>query len=123
MGRRVLLIDGDADDATRMIHALRAASYQAAVAGSVLEGVVLARRIRPALVITSVDLPDGDGLYVVKRLKVVGIPVMVIGAENAAVRASALTLGAVECLTRPVEVQLLLARVAVHVRTHHEKKW
>ncbi|WP_456833323.1 response regulator transcription factor [Deinococcus sp. UYEF24] len=93
------------------------AGYVPVVAGSVMQGTLLVRQNRPALVITELNLPDGDGADVVTRLSVTGIPVMVMSdRRDVTSKVTLLELGAADYLVKPLEVQEFLARVAARLQ-------
>ncbi len=78
------------------------------------EGLDLARRHLPRVILLDVHLPDLSGDEVLRRLKsegpLTGIPVIVISADVTAVqRTRLLSLGAREYLTKPLDIRAFLA--------------
>lgn len=65
--RAVLLIDDDADTSVPAI--LRSAGYEVSLAPDGLRGLEMAARLRPALVIVDLVLPEMDGWEVIRRLR------------------------------------------------------
>ena len=82
------------------------------------EGLHLAARQRPDVVILDLGLPDLDGIEVVRRLRGWSeVPVLVLSArEREADKVEALDAGADDYLTKPFGVDELLARLRVAMR-------
>ena len=81
-----------------------------------LDGLVAARRDHPDLILLDMQLPDISGLELLRMLKndddLAGIPVIVVSADATPARVrDALTLGALEYITKPVDVRSLLKSV------------
>ncbi len=81
-----------------------------------LDGLVAARRHHPDLILLDMQLPDISGLELLRMLKndddLAGIPVIVVSADATPARVrDALTLGALEYITKPVDVRGVLKSV------------
>ncbi len=81
-----------------------------------LDGLVAARRHHPDLILLDMQLPDISGLELLRMLKndddLAGIPVIVVSADATPARVrDALTLGALEYITKPVDVRSVLKSV------------
>jgi PAS domain S-box-containing protein len=101
---------------------LRRAGYEVAVAATGEEGLALVRRLRPALVLLDVGLPDVRGTEVCRQIKadpalqdvfVVLISGEAVGAED---KVAGLDEGADEYLTKPIGAQELRARIRTCLR-------
>jgi two-component system cell cycle response regulator len=66
---RVLIIEDHLDNLELMNYLLKAFGYATLTAGDGLEGLKLAERERPELIICDIQLPGIDGFEVAKRLK------------------------------------------------------
>lgn len=64
----VLLIEPDQTSAAFMRHMLKGAGYQVGYAPTGKEGLIAAYRDQPDAILLEVDLPDMDGLEVIRRL-------------------------------------------------------
>jgi CheY-like chemotaxis protein len=78
-----------------------------------LDGVQAVRRLKPDLVLLDMGLPDISGLELLRHLKhdddIASIPVIVVSADATAARIEeALMLGALQYVTKPLEVARFL---------------
>jgi two-component system response regulator HydG len=112
---RLLLVDDDRAFRVFTSALLRQDGYEVAVAADGKEAVSALREQRFDLMLLDLRLPGTDGLRIVEALRLwgEGIPILMIsgfGSVDAAVEA--LHLGADDFLTKPVEPDVLSARVA-----------
>jgi CheY-like chemotaxis protein len=109
-GRRVLVIDDNADARELLARSLEKAGYEVRVASSGEEGLVAARELQPDLITLDVMMPGLDGPHVLSQLRsepaLAEIPVLLVSTR--ADREMALTLGASGFLTKPVDREELL---------------
>ncbi len=123
---RVLLIDDDA--AIRMLCSvsLRALGIEVIEAENGTQGLELARRKRPDLVLLDVSMPGLDGFEVgelVRRhRKTRHIPLMFLSGE-AENDARARELGAIACLAKPFDPVVLSTLIATALKPHGEEAW
>ena len=98
--------------------ALRDESCRASEAGSVAQGLDLAARERPDLVVLDLGLPDRDGVDFIRELRVwSGVPVLVLSARtDESDKIAALDAGADDYLTKPFGIGELRARVRAMLR-------
>ncbi|MCM1144269.1 MAG: response regulator transcription factor [Blautia sp.] len=89
-----------------------------ALAGTVCEGLMLAKQERPDLAILDVMLPDGDGFTLMKELRTfTDIPVIFLTAkEEAPDKLAGLGLGADDYVIKPFLPQELLLRIHAVLR-------
>ena len=113
--QRILIIDDDAHIGDLEQEVLERAGYAVQRAYSGTEALLLLRDSRPSLVLLDLMLPGLSGEEVLPHLQ--GIPVIVVSARvTVQDKVSLLMGGAVDYLTKPFDVQELLARVAVRLR-------
>lgn len=113
--RSLLLVDDDRAFLLRMSRALEQRGYDVVAAESVAEGLVQLRRSAPAYAIVDLRLSDGTGLDVIAALRAAREDVRAIiltGYGNIATAVSAVKIGAIDYLTKPAEVDEIVAALA-----------
>jgi signal transduction histidine kinase/CheY-like chemotaxis protein len=111
-GSPVILAIDDSDDVLSMLEQLLAdAGFSMQSARSGEEGLVKAKRVRPAAITLDIMLPDMDGWQVLHRLKMDSstrdIPVILLSIIEE--RALGMQLGAAEYLVKPIDHSALLS--------------
>jgi len=110
------------DDEPQILRALRtslvARDYQVLSAATGEEGLALAAAQAPDLVVLDLGLPDLDGAEVIRRLRAwTEVPVIVLSVrEEQADKIAALDAGADDYVTKPFDVDELLARMRATLR-------
>ena len=110
---RVLVVD----DEPQILRALRinllARQYRVVTAATGAEALRAAAAEHPDLVILDLGLPDMDGVDVVRSLRAwTPVPIVVLsGRMNSAAKVDALDAGADDYVTKPFNVEELLARI------------
>src|SRR5947208_468996 len=99
---------------------LRARGYSCEVANNGREAVEMAGRFHPALVLMDLSLPEMNGWDATRALKadpaLAAIPVIAITAHAmVGDRETALAAGCAECLTKPYELDELIALVERYI--------
>ena len=119
MAATILIVEDEHAVARGIQYALQQEGYEVAVARSGEEGLDIATRQAPDLVVLDVRLPGMDGFEVLRRLRAAGakMPVLVLTARDDEVdKVIGLELGADDYLTKPFGRQELLARIAAVMR-------
>lgn len=117
--RHCLLIIDDEPQIRRLIQAaLTRADYDTVEAATAREGMEALRRVRPAITLLDLGLPDRDGLELVPLIKKETDKTLIILSARDATdeKVAALDLGADDYLTKPFDTDELLARVRVALR-------
>lgn len=113
--KKILVIDDDIYIGDLLDEALMGAGYSVIRAYSGTEAVLLLPKEKPELVLLDLMLPGLSGEDVIKQIK--DIPVIVVSAKaDLADRVGMLLGGAVDYVTKPFELEELLARIAIHLR-------
>lgn len=111
----ILIIDDEPDILVIMKFRLKKAGYETAAAHSAQEGLKLLAELRPALLLTDMNLPDmriEEMLSVIRAdARFAALPVIVLSAGGEEVRARALAAGADEYLTKPCPQERLVAEL------------
>ncbi len=125
MTGKVLIIDSVAINRIVLKARLREAFYLPVVAADVVAGFRLAVAERPDAILLDLDLPDEVGLGLLNDLRADPrtnrIPILMMSAQtDAAQRFKALSSGADDVLTRPINEEALLARLRHLARLRDE---
>ncbi len=115
----VLVVDDEPHLLRALTMNLSGRGYQVSSATSGQAAVALAEAARPDLVILDLGLPDIDGLEVIGRIRQHdhALPILVLSARSdSAEKVAALDLGANDYVTKPFDVNELLARVRATTR-------
>lgn len=108
----LLLVDDDPVFRRRLAAALAARGMEVRCAGDVAEAVALARQESPELALVDLRMPGGSGLELVRELKAIDPSTQVVvltGYGSIATALEAVRLGARHYLTKPAEVDEILA--------------
>ncbi len=115
----VLLVD-DEDNLRSMLEAaLRHSGFEVESVGTGREALDAAGRVRPALIVLDVMLPDLDGFEVCRRLRAAGdrTPVLFLTARDSTQdKVRGLTLGGDDYLIKPFSLEELVARIDAVLR-------
>ena len=118
----VLAID-DSPDVVRLLQVrLKSEAVDFASASSGLEGMEMARRLRPAVILLDIEMPGTDGFEILRMLKespdTVQTPVIMLsGLSSAHDKVTAFDLGAADYVTKPFDIAELRVRVRAAIRT------
>jgi len=122
---RILVID-DVPLNIEMLIAILQDTYDVAFATDGIKGLELAQaEPAPDLILLDVSMPAPDGHEVCRRLKALdstrNIPVMFVTSHDSeSDETFGIDLGAVDYITRPLSVSILLARVRTHVNVRRQ---
>lgn len=118
----ILLLIDDAPEIHRLLAMkLKDEGIDFLTAFSGIEGIELAEENRPSLILLDVSMPDQDGFEVLHALKenpqTKQIPVIMLSASRASEdKVRSLDLGAMDYVTKPVDVPELRARIQSAIR-------
>ncbi|WP_410673875.1 response regulator transcription factor [Amycolatopsis sp. cmx-4-68] len=119
MTSRLLVVDDEATVRELLSAALRFAGFEVTSAATAGEAVAAATAQPPDLVLLDVMLPDMDGFEVVRRLRDDGAPVPVLfltARDRQADKVTGLSLGADDYVTKPFDLNELIARIRAILR-------
>lgn len=113
---RILIVDDDHVFLTLVQGLLQGTGHRLEFAADALQATGLAIRERPDLILLDLQLPGGDGLTILKRLKsnshTRNIPVVIVSASDPSIASSeASQLGAAAYLSKPITRAGLLATI------------
>jgi two-component system, OmpR family, KDP operon response regulator KdpE len=115
---RVLVIDDEPQILRALRRSLEAQDYDVATAEGGEEGLALAAAHTPNLVVLDLGLPDLEGTEVIRRIRSwTDVPVIVLSVrEGREDKIEALDAGADDYVTKPFDVEELLARMRAALR-------
>lgn len=114
--KRILVVDDEKDFVKMLQIRLEANGYEVIAAFDGIQGIMVAKREKPDLIILDVMMPAGDGYLVCERLKMSSftwaIPVIFLSAKSRPEdEVKAYKAGAKYYLTKPYEPEVLLDTV------------
>jgi two-component system phosphate regulon response regulator PhoB len=120
-GERVLVVDDEPDIVALVAYHLAKSGYSVSTAASGSEGLAVARRDKPSLIVLDLMLPGISGLEVMEELRADAATarmavLMLTARRDESDRIKGLTLGADDYLTKPFSPQELVLRVAAILR-------
>jgi two-component system KDP operon response regulator KdpE len=123
MSERILVIDDEAQITRVLRAALTAQGYNVRTANDPEEGLQLYREWVPDLVITDLMMPTMTGVDVCRAIRAIApTPVLVLSVrDHERSKVEALDAGADDYVTKPFNIQELLARVRAHLRRAPER--
>ncbi|MFW2589988.1 response regulator [Sagittula sp. SSi028] len=120
-GRYIVLVIDDAPETLGMVSdALEDDGMTVLVARSGAEGIHLAQRVRPDVILLDAMMPEMDGFETCRRLKSPPLSetapvIFMTGLSDGAHILAGLEAGGVDYVTKPVVVDELIARITRHV--------
>jgi CheY-like chemotaxis protein len=114
--QKILYVEDNDDNIYMLTHRLARRGYQVLVARDGLEGVEMARREMPAVIVMDLNLPVMDGWEATRRLRAAAetrlIPIIALSAHAmSGDRDRALAAGCDEYDTKPVDLSRLLRKI------------
>ncbi|QPK64613.1 PAS domain S-box protein [Methylomonas sp. LL1] len=117
----LLIVDDTPVNLALVVDSLDAGGYRVVVAQDGEEGLQRAAFVKPDLILLDVMMPDMDGFEVCRRLKsqaeTANIPVIFMTSLNDIEhKVAGFKVGGVDYVTKPIQIDELLARVSTHLR-------
>ena len=118
---RVLLVEDERSIVEPFVRALERNGFDALVAGSVAEGLAIARERSPDVVLLDLSLPDGDGRDLCRELRRESdVPIIMLTARGTETdRIVGLELGADDYVVKPFATGEVIARIRAVLRRYH----
>ena len=115
----ILIIDDDEHISGMLSEALTAEGYTISAAYSGTEALMLLSKEKPDLILLDLMLPGLNGEKLLPQIK--AIPVIIVSAKtDVADKVELLLGGAADYITKPFNMQELLARIAVQLRKNSD---
>jgi len=122
---RVLIIDDDRQWWNTITTFLLSKSCEVSCVGTCREAEEAWTRVRPDVAVLDYDLPDGTALSLLPTLKTIdaSIPVVILTAYGSIdLAVEAVKLGAVQFLTKPIELAALFAMIEQAIEMRHSRQ-
>ena len=117
----ILIIDDDEHISGMLSEALTAEGYTISAAYSGTEALMLLSKEKPDLILLDLMLPGLSGEKLLPQIK--DIPVIIVSAKaDVTDKVELLLGGAADYITKPFDMQELLARIAVQLRKHSSNR-
>ena len=118
MSKRILVVDDDALLRRSLAFNLERAGYTVSTAAAAEDALAVARLEPPDLVLLDIGLPGMDGLDALRNLRAqADVPVIFLTARRRQLdEVLGLELGADDYITKPFDIDVLLARIKVVLR-------
>jgi two-component system KDP operon response regulator KdpE len=113
-----LIVEDDLRLARAVTISLRARGYDVRAASTASQALAVVREFTPDVIVLDLGLPDLDGTELIRQLRVwTDVPIVVLsGRSESTDKVDALDLGADDYVTKPFEIDELLARLRALVR-------
>ncbi len=124
MSKKVLIVDDDESTVAQLQGVLSRAGYIPITSRNGKEGLDLALREKPDLIVLEVTLPDLDGFSICKSLRSEGFNSPIIFLTNKTSEIDAvigLELGAQDYIRKPLPLKELLTRIEVHLKKSYNE--
>jgi DNA-binding response OmpR family regulator len=118
MAAHILVVDDDALLRRSLAFNLEQAGYRVSAAASAEDALALAARDQPSLVLLDIGLPGMDGLDALRHFQVrMDVPIIFLTARRRELdQVLGLELGADDYVTKPFELNVLMARIKAVLR-------
>ena len=118
MPEKILIVEDEISLRETLAYNLQKQGYQVESSGDGLEGLQLARKMLPDLILLDVMLPGMDGFDVCRNLRQeMDIPILMLTARADEIdRVVGLELGADDYITKPFSMRELMARIKTRLR-------
>jgi len=115
---RILLVDDEVSIQRAVGPLLQSRGYEVEIAGTGRDALRIATERRPELIVLDLGLPDIEGTEVCRLIRSEStVPIIVLSARGAeADKVSALDLGADDYVTKPFDLEELIARIHAVLR-------
>ncbi len=123
----ILIVDDNPTNLLVLTQTLEDLKYPIAMANSGEEALELARNQPPSLILLDIMMPGIDGYETLDELRkdarLLDVPVIFLSAlDDLDYKVKGLSLGAVDYITKPFQIQEVLARVETHLTISNLKK-
>jgi DNA-binding response OmpR family regulator len=118
VGKHILIVDDDALLRRSLAFNLEQAGYQSSTASSAEDALAMTEREQPDLILLDIGLPGMDGLDALRAFQSkMNVPIIFVSARRRELdQVLGLELGADDYITKPFDLDILLARIKAVLR-------
>ena len=121
----ILVVDDKPKDLGVLIDYLGSLNFNIFLAESCLDAMQVIKLSKPDLILLEINMPELDGFGACELLKkntdTADIPIIFLTARNDVIdKVKGFKLGAVDYITKPMEVEEVLMRINLHLRIQHQ---
>ena len=117
----ILVIDDDPAFLEIMMRFLTHEGYRVVMTSSGMEGINIAKALRPLAILLDVNMPEMDGWHVLSELKdtpeIAHTPILMVSVLKELQKKEAI--GASGLITKPIQRELLLETIRTHTHQDH----
>lgn len=119
--KHILIVDDDIHISNMLFEVLSKENYKVSRAYSGTEVLLFLKNEKPDLILLDLMLPGLSGEEIIEKIK--NIPVIVVSAKaDIDNKVNLLLNGAVDYITKPFDINELLARISIHIRESENLK-
>jgi two-component system, chemotaxis family, chemotaxis protein CheY len=115
MAAKVLIVEDNADSREMLSFILRYEGYKVITASDGSEGLSQVKNVQPDLIISDLEMPNLDGIEMVKSLRHLPegekVPILILSAYDSESLNQAIEVGATQAMRKPIEVDSLVSTV------------
>ena len=115
MAKKILIIDDEADIVKMFVYRLKAKGYEVLAAATGGQGIDIAYKQKPDLILLDLRLPDLTGIETAKKIKqrkeLKRKPIILVTASVDDLEEKVKACGAVDYVTKPVDPEQLYAKI------------
>jgi len=115
MSATIVIVEDNADLREMLACFLRMYGYTVKQAEDGLEGLRMIRQQPPDLIITDIEMPNMDGMIMIKELRrrpeTSRVPVLVLTAYDANMGNKAIEAGATRAAYKPIQLEILIRMI------------
>jgi DNA-binding response OmpR family regulator len=117
---RILVIEDELQLSRLLLIVLKRGGFAACAAATGTDGLRLTEEQKFDLILSDIDLPDIDGFEICRRIKqnpkLRHVPIILMSGRLAEGNvALALTLGAIDYVSKPFRVETILSKISAHI--------
>ena len=119
MAKKILIIDDETDIVKMLVYRLEAKGYETFTAATGRQGIDIARRQKPDLILLDLRLPDFNGIDVARKIKdekeLKDKPIILVTASVDNLEEKVKNCGAVDYIAKPMDPEQLYAKIDKYI--------